>query len=241
MGAVPTTCGVDGCGHEAKSTCVANAPSFMHGTSCNARGEPSCVAMLEWDNETIQDWKLINASVDGNVGRIRDALKMGAFVDTTRPLTLRPSIPIQEADDDDESEEVLEIDGKVAKCPQWEETDNAKDCREEKERPADRRVINLTPLMHACREGHAQAVAELLLARASVMLRDQDGMQPLHFAARAGCFNSCALLINAGATTTSEDDEAFTPFASLPAELKRARADREAWEALFQLNNASLP
>lgn len=240
MGVGPTTCGLDDCRQETKGYCVANAPAFMHGASCNSRGEPSCVAMLEWDKETILDWKLINASVAGNVGRIRDALQAGAFVDTTRPLTLRPSAPVIDyAVEDDESEDVLEIDGRVAKCSQMEGPVNADDFKGEKQSQADCRVTNLTPLMHASREGHAAAVAELLQARACVLLKDQDGMQPLHFAARAGCFDTCAVLIKAGAPTTSEDDEGFTPLASLPAELKRARTDRQAWEELFRLDSTT--
>jgi len=55
----------------------------------------------------------------------------------------------------------------------------------------------LTPLMQAAKEGWVEAVMLLLEAKASLYAKDEDGMQPLHFAASAGCLKCCIALLDA--------------------------------------------
>merc|ERR1719464_49017 len=76
----------------------------------------------------------------------------------------------------------------------------------------------LTPLMRAAKEGHVKAINLLLEFRAAVHVRDGDGMTPLHFAAAAGCRDSCEALLKAGANPCTLDESKSIPFDSLPKE-----------------------
>merc|ERR1712113_590622 len=53
---------------------------------------------------------------------------------------------------------------------------------------------SLTPLMHAAREGHTEAVRLLIEASARLSDVDNEGMQVIHFAAIAGSHECCSLL-----------------------------------------------
>merc|ERR1712194_574736 len=97
------------------------------------------------------------------------------------------------------------------------------------------RKPGLTPLMRAAQEGQAKAVVLLLEKRATPHAQDEDGMTPLHFAALAGCQESCAALLLAGANAGVVDDDMRSSLACVPAEYKCTRKEREAWEKLLAL------
>lgn len=95
------------------------------------------------------------------------------------------------------------------------------------------RVPSLTPLMRASSEGHSVSVRALLDARADLHLRDPDGMQALHFAARAGSAACCELLLSAGADANSSDDYWRNAFDFVPPEALQKPAVRAMWYALI--------
>lgn len=228
LGACAPSCSpaADSC---ATSCAAAAAATSLPRQSCaNSSvqcGDKHCLlTRLDWDPDAVADWALIHASASGDTQKIQDALEAGAHVDTTRSLSIRayPSRrrpPRAKCPDEFAEVEVhnefVQLSGTGAYARQ----------------PS--RVLNLTPLMHAAREGHHKAVAVLLEAGAVVHLRDQDGMQPLHFAARAGCAACCELLIAAGAEPHSLDDSGWDALAFVPRDSLFLRAEREVWEQLL--------
>merc|ERR1719310_480579 len=55
----------------------------------------------------------------------------------------------------------------------------------------------LTPLMYACQNASMEMTKLLLEAKADVRACDEDGMNPLHFAAEAGAREVCIQLLTA--------------------------------------------
>merc|ERR1719265_69530 len=100
-------------------------------------------------------------------------------------------------------------------------------------------VPGLTPLMLAARCGHVMAVALLIDAQARPDARESSGMQALHFAAMRGCFQTCAILVGAGASSTSTDKLNRTAFNCLPYEHIAYDEERQAWSALLVLSDAN--
>merc|ERR1719265_2324835 len=100
-------------------------------------------------------------------------------------------------------------------------------------------VPGLTPLMLAARCGHVMAVALLIDAQARPDARESSGMQALHFAAMRGCFQTCAILVGAGASSTATDKLNRTAFNCLPYEHIANDAERQAWSVLLVHNDAT--
>jgi len=73
----------------------------------------------------------------------------------------------------------------------------------------------------------------LLEKRASPHAQDEEGATPLHFAAGAGCWESCKHLLAAGACKSVLDDQCRTPMACLPPEYLVSRKARMAWAELL--------
>jgi len=92
----------------------------------------------------------------------------------------------------------------------------------------------LTPLMQAAKEGQAKAVALLLDLGATPHAQAEDGMTPLHFAASAGCRESCQALLRAGANRWVLDDHERDPLACLPPHLVSTRESQATWVALLR-------
>mmetsp|Transcript_9881 Transcript_9881/g.21725 ORF Transcript_9881/g.21725 Transcript_9881/m.21725 type:complete len:158 (+) Transcript_9881:1-474(+) len=87
--------------------------------------------------------------------------------------------------------------------------------------------------MCASKEAHPKVITLLLAARANPACQDEDGMTPLHFAAAAGCSESCQLLLWAGASSTLEDDEGRRPRECLPRLSTLQRVDRAHWDTIL--------
>mmetsp|Transcript_52435 Transcript_52435/g.147145 ORF Transcript_52435/g.147145 Transcript_52435/m.147145 type:complete len:203 (+) Transcript_52435:111-719(+) len=101
--------------------------------------------------------------------------------------------------------------------------------------------VGMTPLMRAAGGGHAAAVRLLVRLRASVVARDEDGMQPLHFAATANCYAACAALLEAGAERSALDDEARDAYACLDPKSLRYPRPGEDWGALLLRGSERAP
>merc|ERR1719272_411257 len=122
----------------------------------------------------------MHASSDGNVEEMMQALRAGAPVDKRRTLVMRTQF-----DDEDVAADVLS--------------------RSPYHRVDDTRCLpGLTPLMRAANGGYPEAVKVLIGAHANIKARDEDGMQPLHFAAAALCKASCQFLLEARTDPFSE-------------------------------------
>merc|ERR1711972_1109848 len=87
--------------------------------------------------------------------------------------------------------------------------------------------------MCAAQEGHANVTRILLIANASPLMQDEDGMTPLHFAASAACQECCRELLAARAKPEVRDDDGRDALACLPREALLGRAERQRWEDLF--------
>merc|ERR1719476_779029 len=96
------------------------------------------------------------------------------------------------------------------------------------------RGSGLTPLMRAAKDGHSNAVRFLLEANAAVSAEDEDGMQPIHFAAAAGCRESCETLLAARANPSCLDDFGRDALACLPHHCTVNRATMRDWEELLR-------
>lgn len=88
-----------------------------------------------------------------------------------------------------------------------------------------------TLLHHACEQGHGKAVAALVRAGVALEGQDRDGRTPLHLAclmashpARARGTDHvaiCKYLLEAGASTSTQDKHGAMPISYLPHEAKR--------------------
>eukprot|EP00929_Paragymnodinium_shiwhaense_P010151 TRINITY_DN114658_c0_g1_i1.p1 TRINITY_DN114658_c0_g1~~TRINITY_DN114658_c0_g1_i1.p1 ORF type:complete len:276 (+),score=93.31 TRINITY_DN114658_c0_g1_i1:101-928(+) len=92
----------------------------------------------------------------------------------------------------------------------------------------------LTSLMYCAQNGTPTLVKELVLAKADVNASDEDGMQPLHFAASAASKEACQLLIQAGAKKAIRDDTGKRPLDYVPKELMDDKIEAEKWKALLR-------
>lgn len=213
----------------AVDTAAQSLPEPRCGNSSVQCGKRHCLlSSLEWDQDALNDWQIIHAAAHGDVDKIRDAIQAGADVDATRSLTMRASQTFrphrQRLEDEYAEAEIIELSDAGVFTKRY-----------------PNRVGNLTPLMHAAREGNDKAVVVLIEAGASVNLCDQDGMRPLHFAAQAGCIDCCAVLVAAGADTLALDDLGRDALSYVPADCSMLRAEREAWERLLRHRNTGSP
>mmetsp|Transcript_75029 Transcript_75029/g.232062 ORF Transcript_75029/g.232062 Transcript_75029/m.232062 type:complete len:131 (+) Transcript_75029:550-942(+) len=88
--------------------------------------------------------------------------------------------------------------------------------------------------MLAAREGRAKAVALLLDLGATPHAQAEDGMTPLHFAASAGCRDSCRALLRAGANRWVLDGRERDAYACLPRHFVSTREGEAAWSSLLR-------
>lgn len=100
--------------------------------------------------------------------------------------------------------------------------------------------LGLTPLMLSVDSGHLDCVHLLILARASVCSRDEDGMSPLHFAASSNWIDVAAALVWAGALPNDEDKAGVCVMGHLPAEVVEDRPQVDRWRATLGLVPAAL-
>lgn len=148
--------------------------------------------------------KLIIAARDGDSEGVALALARGAWLGTRRPFVInQPGSSMQ-----DEDKAPLE-------------------------------TVGLTPLMHAANGGYAE-VCELLLGgvrsdrwSAEVESEDEDGLRALHFAARSGSLQTCAVLLRYGADPGAQDADGRAPLDHVPAGEMSTSAERRTWHALL--------
>lgn len=93
--------------------------------------------------------------------------------------------------------------------------------------------LGQTPLMLAARAGHAEAVTLLLQMGAMPVAKDEDGMQPLHYAACSGCRECCKVLLHARACAGVRDAIGRDAFACLPTRCTSDQLDKVQWAALL--------
>lgn len=182
----------------------------------------ACVGKT-WDTTTIAEWKLLRAASDGDVKEIWEALHEGAYIETRGEGFVQPrsnAFP-DEAQECTEDESTVESHGLFT----FEDQPLPEACLQGQ---------GLTPLMRAAKEGHNSAVTVLLQAGATCMARDEDGMQPLHFAASAGSEDVCKLLLAAHADPASVDDLGRDAFACLAKEFINSQTSLKEWTQLLR-------
>lgn len=176
--------------------------------------------------------RLWEASDAGDVEAILAALEAGAEVEARQLRNLRPHARSRAGyfhDEDrvvhqtlsNEPQETIELVGGVFRL---QGPDGAAE-------PS--RSLGKTALMLAATGGRSQAVALLLRMRATPHLKDEEGMQPLHFAASAGCRECCKALLHAKALPTVLDGRGRDAFACLPLASTADDLDRVQWAALL--------
>lgn len=157
-----------------------------------------------WETEALADWKLLSASLDGDLAGISESLQHGAEIETRgagyvrvrdAPLNAEVGVPSM-------------------------------------------RAKGMTALMRASKEGHDQAVRLLLEKKACVLASDEDGMQPLHFAAATASMDCCRALIEARASPGAVDDSGRDAFTHLPFDAI-SRGELQEWRALLRPNGST--
>jgi len=194
--------------------------------------------------------QLIRASVDGNVPIIQAALKAGADIEVRHAKNFshghdlakigiveshartESRSPAYFAEEDsvlhqtlsNEPEETVEFVGGVFRL-------QARQVRSMKDGV---RECGVTPLMLAARAGHVQAVMCLLQNHADPHAKDEHDMQPLHYAATAGCRECCKALLRAKASPLAWNDAGRDAFDCLPRGSMADDLDRMQWAALLR-------
>jgi len=165
-------------------------------------------AVPSFGKEDTANCVLLRASIDGDLEGIKHALGDGANIDTRLPLWIR----IGFAGTDDAAIDPEAMDSE----------------------PPDPTAMSLTPLMHAAKEGHYQAVDLLLRLGAQVNLHEADGMQALHFAAMSASVECFRLLLGAGANPVASDNFGRDALFCVPlTQIARSSSKRE-WVQLFK-------
>lgn len=100
--------------------------------------------------------------------------------------------------------------------------------------PEEQRRTGMTALMRASLEGHDSTVQLLLQARASLVARDEDGMQAIHFAAQSGCVRVCEVLLEAGANPQIQDDAGVSAWDHLPSQCRETPDTELQWRNVFR-------
>mmetsp|Transcript_80601 Transcript_80601/g.178988 ORF Transcript_80601/g.178988 Transcript_80601/m.178988 type:complete len:251 (-) Transcript_80601:44-796(-) len=188
---------------------------------------------ITWDESVIVNLKLLRASGDGNLEEIGEAIRAGADLETRRTPHVRPQEPlIDDYGDPTCGDKDLAAMGLYPDM----QASTASTFARTKSRP---HPEGLTALMRAAQQGRPEAVSLLLTARASLTARDEDGMQPLHFAAEAACLDSCKALLSGRANPAEKDDNDRDAFGCLPRETMLTRAERARWESILKQANHS--
>lgn len=91
----------------------------------------------------------------------------------------------------------------------------------------------LTPLMHAANNGALDCVLKLLAAKAKVNAKEQDGWQPLHFAASSGNLEVGMALVGAGADATVHNSSDVRAVDCLPEDVLLDLELTKAWRRLL--------
>jgi len=91
----------------------------------------------------------------------------------------------------------------------------------------------MTPLMYSAQGGHLRCVQMLLAEKACVHAREEDGLQPLHFAACSGNFDVAHELVKAGAGIGSCDHSGKCAIDYLPEEVTAVPAALREWRGLL--------
>lgn len=192
---------------------------------------------LRGDDQTMLDYQLLSAAADGNMTGIVDALESGANIEARRPLVFRATKPSEPADDEEDFQEVLVLEGQgvfQSRGFGYADKPAAGDKSQGGSKQDDLQSSGLTPLMRAAKEGRVQAIALLLDKKAYPNSRDEDGQTPLFFAAAAGCRASCATLLRAGADRSAVDNAQKDAFAHVPREFLRSTKERGEWISLLR-------
>mmetsp|Transcript_120436 Transcript_120436/g.234585 ORF Transcript_120436/g.234585 Transcript_120436/m.234585 type:complete len:284 (+) Transcript_120436:54-905(+) len=165
-------------------------------------------AVPSFGQEDTANCVLLRASKDGDLEGIKKGLGDGANIDTRLPLWIRKGFAgPNDAAIDPEAEDL---------------------------EPPDPTALSLTPLMHAAKEGHYQAVDLLLRLGAQVNLHEADGMQALHFAAMSASVECFRLLLGAGANPVATDNFGRDALFCVPlTQIARSSSKRE-WVQLFK-------
>jgi len=99
---------------------------------------------------------------------------------------------------------------------------------------------SLTPLMHASREGHAEAVRLLLGRGANPDLQEVDGMQALHLAAQSAAAECFRALLAAGANPLAKDYFGRDALQCVPLVSISRSSGRREWLTLLK-ESAGIP
>lgn len=202
--------------------------------ACQAIAEdcamPILGPMADVDDDVVANSKLLNASAEGNLAIMQQALEDGADVNTRMPLRIR----ISEFDNLDNLDPGLGWGGfdtqagslKIEEEPDWYD-------------PLGSSSASLTPLMHAAREGHAKALVLLLTRRALPGAKDSEGMQALHYAASSGSQEACRVLLDARANPLAKDENEHDPFDFVPADSMFTRKEQLEWQVLLRRRSSA--
>eukprot|EP00927_Polykrikos_kofoidii_P060826 TRINITY_DN55734_c0_g1_i1.p1 TRINITY_DN55734_c0_g1~~TRINITY_DN55734_c0_g1_i1.p1 ORF type:complete len:218 (-),score=28.51 TRINITY_DN55734_c0_g1_i1:23-676(-) len=178
---------------------------------------PACT-LSECDDEVMIDYMLLNASSQGNVAAINQALQAGANIEVRTPLVIRTANQVDSNATHEGMQEVLVIDGV------------GDEVRQNKTLV---RGNGMTPLMRAAKEGYLSACTLLLERRATPHSCDEDCMTPLHFAAESGSRQLCELLLAKGSEAWIKDDSDRHARDCVPSELLLTQKSREEWDSVF--------
>eukprot|EP00927_Polykrikos_kofoidii_P006567 TRINITY_DN12660_c0_g1_i3.p1 TRINITY_DN12660_c0_g1~~TRINITY_DN12660_c0_g1_i3.p1 ORF type:complete len:264 (-),score=54.32 TRINITY_DN12660_c0_g1_i3:100-789(-) len=187
------------------------------------------------DEAAMLDYELLTAAADGNLRQITEAAKRGADIEARRPLVFRTGVGTgldAKGGDEEDFQEVLVLEGQGQGVFQARSVDVSE--TQAKQLQEKRPVAGLTPLMRASRNGRVQAVSLLLELRASPDSQDENGTTPLHFAAAAGCRQSCSVLLRHGADRWMLDDDQRDALSVVPREFLGSTKERAEWEYLFE-------
>jgi len=233
-------------GQEVSCTCatgvVVDVSDCKPTKACHIIAEDCAMPILgrmdDVDDDVIANSKLLNASADGNLTTMQQALNDGADVNTRMPLR----ICVMELDDEDNLDSTLSSQDpglgwngpdapqaarlKVEEEPEW--------CD-----PLASDSASLTPLMHAAREGHAKALVLLLNARAVPGMKDSEGMQALHYAASSGSQEVCRVLLDACANPLCKDENEKDAFDFVPADSLFTRKEQLEWQVLLRRRSSA--
>jgi len=100
--------------------------------------------------------------------------------------------------------------------------------------PVSHSSTGLTPLMYASNEGHVGAVKLLILRGAKLHLRDGDGMQAIHLAAKAGSAECFCALLQAGADPLVKDHLEHDALQYLPLAMISQDSAKKQWLAAWE-------
>jgi len=236
-----------GCmGQEVSCTCatgvVVDVSDCKPTKACRNIAEDCAMPMLgpmdDVDDHVVANSKLLNASAEGNLTTMQQALEEGADVNTRMPLR----ICILECDpvDNMDSSPGFQDNGEGWKDPDVPQAASLK-IEEEPDwcDPLGSNSASLTPLMHAAMEGHAKALVLLLSARAIPGIKDSEGMQALHYAASSGSQEACRVLLDSGANPLSKDENEHDALDFVPADAMFSRKEQLEWQVLLRRPNAT--